>query len=257
MFKHLPARPLLQRFGLLTGILFFLAMADAFVSSHLDDSHTLRALPGTRHPISGTLTLTVRALSDLNYRSSPQGLTLSFAELQGRMWRGVVQVAPCAAPGTYLLQVFGGPRPAEGESAAHRILVFETRAELNASYPSICRKTLGLAPWWIMAVTLPLLIVALGLSYYTSSLREVFLEQQGIFAILKLARRKDHWELGFGRQNFRAGDRLRLLNAELEPAGEVQIHAIQDGLAIARLELSAVITPDYLVQRIGSLSTPD
>lgn len=248
-------RPFLRRWihrcGMLIGVLFLVFVADAFVSGHMTDSRTIRALPGTRHAVNGTLEVSVASVADLGYQADSTDLSLTLIELRGRIWRGDLRVAGSAQQGSYRLQVVDRRRPSAPAATALNVRVFETTAALNASYPSLCRKVLGISAWWGVAATLPALVGLLLFSYLHSARREFLLEQQGIFSIVKLARQKECWEAGIafhGEQPFFAGDRLRLLDTRLAPVGEVRIHAIKGGLAIAVLDLSVDIAPGYYVQ---------
>ena len=77
----------------------------------------------------------------------------------------------------------------------YRVTVFSSPAALNASYPSLIRRLLGISPWWITAATAPLLATCLVLSIYLVDEREQMLAAEGLAPIVKLARLKDHWEL--------------------------------------------------------------
>ncbi|MBI5062321.1 MAG: hypothetical protein HZB87_02295 [Desulfatitalea sp.] len=220
MIARLPSPRCIRRFGVIAGVLFLLSVADTFVSGHLDDPRIIRALPGSHHAVNGTLTTTVSSLDELSYRADNKELSLAFMELRGRIWRGELQVNDTISPGSYGLQVFDSRQPAAEIPAANHVLVFDSKAALNASYPSICRKTIGIPPWWLVIATLPLLAGALLLSYLHSAQQEALLERQGIFPIMKLSRSKDRWEIGIGvhgEQKIFAGDLLRLLNRRLEP----------------------------------------
>ncbi|MBI5551382.1 MAG: hypothetical protein HY911_07725 [Desulfobacterales bacterium] len=218
----------------------------------MDDPQTVRALPGSRHAVNGTLTTTVSSLNELSYRSANKGLRLLFIDLRGRIWRGELHVGDSVSPGSYELQVFDSRQPGVEMPVAHHVLVFDSASALNASYPSICRKAIGIPPWWLVIASLLPLIGALLLSYLHSARNEALLERQGIFPILKLSRLKDRWEVGIGvhgEQKIFAGDLLRLLNARLEPVGELRIISVRDAMAHAAIELSADIAPGYFVQK--------
>ncbi len=242
----------IRRFGVIAGVLFLFSVADTFVSGHLDDPRIIRALPGSRHAVNGTLTASVSSKEELRYRAGSKGLHLAFVDLRGRIWRGELQADDTIDPGDYDLQVLDVRQQAVEKPGAHRVLVFDSKAALNASYPSICRKTIGIPPWWLVIGTLPLLAGALLLSYLHSVNNEALLERQGIFPIMKLSRLKDRWEVGIGvhgEQKIFAGDLLRLLNRSLEPVGELRIHSVRDEMALAVLDLSAEIAPGYFVQK--------
>ncbi len=259
MLQRLPPRRSVHRFGLIIGTLFLLSVLDTFVSGHLEDPRTIRALPDTRHAVNGTLDVTVDGISQLTYRGDVPGIVLTFLDLRGRIWRGELRVALPVQSGDYRIRILNRQQPSVDAAPALRVLVFETPGALNASYPSICRKVLGISPWWVVVITFPPLVCALLLAYLHSSQRESDLERQGIYPIVKLARRKDHWEVGIGlhgEQKLFAGDLLRLLNTQLEPVGELRIRSVKGGLASAELDLSVEIAPAYYVQKSYGPSFP-
>jgi hypothetical protein len=252
MFERLSSPRWVRRCGVIAGVLFLLSVADTFVSGHLDDPRIIRALPGTRQAVNGTLTTTVASLDALFYRSENQGLSLVFIDLRGRIWRGELRVQDTVSPGSYELLVSDRQQQPVEAPGAHRVLVFESKAALDAGYPSVCRKLLGIPPWWGVIATLPLLAGALLLSYLHSVRQEALLERQGIFPIMKLSRLKDRWEIGIGvhgEQKISAGDLLRLLDARLEPVGELRVHSVRGAVANAFLDLSEKIAPGYFVQK--------
>ncbi len=255
MIAHLPSQRFVRRCGIIAGVLFLLSVADTFVSGHLDDPRAIRALPGSRHAVNGTLTATVSSKDELRYRAASKGLRLAFIDLRGRIWRGELQVDDTINPGDYDLQVLDVRQQAVEKPGAHRVLVFDSKAALNASYPSICRKTIGIPPWWLVIASLPLLAGALLLSYLHSVRQEAMLVRQGIYPIMKLSKLKDCWEIGIGvhgEQKIFAGDLLRLLNRSLEPVGELRIHSVRDEMAHAVLDLTADIAPGYFVHKSAS-----
>ena len=74
-------------------------------------------------------------------------------------------------------------------------MVFSSKVAMNASYPSLVRRFFGFPSWWITAATGPLLVACLALTFYLAGDGERQYDQAGLAPIVKLARRKDHWEL--------------------------------------------------------------
>jgi hypothetical protein len=251
---RLPSQQWIRRWGIFAGLLFVLSVADTFISGHLDDAKLIRALPGSRHAVNGTLTQTISSLDELRYQADNAGLRLAFIDLRGRIWRGELGVAETVSPGRYDFQVCDAREQAVEAPGAHRVLVFDYEAAMNASYPSICRKVFGIPPWWLVIASIPLLACALLVSYLHSSRQEALLEQKGIFPIMKLSRLKDRWEVGIpvhGEQKIFAGDMLRLLNSGLQPVGELRIQSVRGRMANAVVDLSADIAPGYFVQKLS------
>ena len=254
-----PSLRSIKRYGLITGVIFFLALADTLIASYRDDGRTIRALQGSSHAISGEVSSYATRLEDLAFIGDTRDLRLSFVEAKGRLWRGRVEVKPAAAAGRYTFQVFDGHNPATEPPPVFQVLVFHDEQALRKSHLSVSRRLLGIAPWWIIAAALPLLAAALLLSYYHTSRREALLETQGIMPIIKLSRQKTHWEIGFAAGPGRtplAGDDLALLNRELAQAGQLRVHQVQDGLVTAHAGLEEAIAPDFYVRVGKSNSRP-
>ncbi len=254
----IPSLRTIKRCGLITGVIFFLALADTLISSYRDDGRTILALPGSSHAISGDVSSYATRLEDLTYITDARALHLRFVEAKGRLWRGRVEVNPAAAVGRHTFRVFDRRNPATEPPPVFQVMVFEDEQALRKSQLSVSRRLLGIAPWWFIAACLPLLAAALLLSYYHTSRREALLETQGIMPIIKLSRQKTHWEIGFAAglgRTPRAGDKLALLNHELEQAGQLRVHQVQDGLVTAQAGLEETVAPDFYV-RVGKSNPP-
>lgn len=250
-----PLRRLISRCGAVIGVIFLVSAMDTFVSGHLDPKNMIRVVAGTRQPVSGDLNQPVRRISDMQYRLDMPGAELMVEEVKGRFWRGTLTVPPALPEGVYTFKTFGGKISDRADEAVYRITVFASISAMNASTPSLFRRTLGIAPWWISAGALPLLMVSLALSFHLTTRRESLLAKQGLAPILKLARRKDHWELAAAlaqAHRVAAGHCLEVVDRNLQPVAQLMVTRIEDGQMLGRMDLSASITPDGFV-RISKL----
>jgi hypothetical protein len=229
-------------------VVFLLVMADIFVSGYRESKLLFRALPGTSQAISGELAYPAHTLNDLSYVVPSSRLQLFFTVTQGKLWHGRLEVGPDAQPGEYALQVFVGRTAPDDTLPVYRVQVFPDQRQLNASYKSLVRHYLGLAPLWIALVASILVIAGLAASYYLSARQEQQLAGQDIVPIAKMARTKQGWEIHFAlgrRHGIRPQDTLLLLDAQFTPAGRITVDRVEAEHSTALVPLNATIAPTY------------
>lgn len=245
-----PLRRLISRCGAIIGVIFLISAMDTFVSGHLGPRNTIRVLAGTRQPVSGDLNQPVRRIFDMQYQLDMPGSELIVEEVKGRFWRGTLTVPPTLPEGVYTFKAHGGKISDPAEEAVFRIAVFASISAMNASSPSLFRRTLGIAPWWISVGALPLLMVSLALSFHLTTHRESLLTEQGLVPIIKMARCKDHWEVtaALAQNRVAAGNCLELVDRNLQPVAQLMVTRIEDGQMHGRLDLSVTVAPDGYVR---------
>ena len=218
-----PFRRLISRCGAVIGIIFVVSAMDTFVSGHLDRKNMIRVVTGSRQPVSGDLNQPVRRISDVQYQLDMPGFELTVVEVKGRFWRGMLTVPPDLPEGVYTLKASVGKGSDPSEATVYPITVFTSIGAMNASSPSLFRRTLGIAPWWISAAALPLLAVSLALSFHLTTRRENLLMDQGLAPIIKMARRKDHWELAAAparKHRVAAGNCLEVVDGNMQAVAQ-------------------------------------
>lgn len=239
---------LFSRIAPAAAIVFLCVMVDIFVSSYLESKRFFRALPGTSQAISGELADPAHSLTDLSYVVPSSRIQLFFTAAQGKLWRGRLDVGPDAQPGEYDLQVFMGRTPPNEPLTFYRLQVFSGQQELNASYKSLTRRYLGLAPLWIALAAAVLVIAGLAASFHLSSRQERQLASQDIVPIAKMARTKQGWEIHFAlgrRHGIHPRDTLLLLDARFTPAGRIIVDRVEADYSIALVPLNTAIAPTY------------
>jgi hypothetical protein len=246
-------RKLVGFIGALVSAVFLLSIVDAFVSGHLERKNTFRAFPGTNQYINGELQGPVEGIADLTYRSENPMVTVVFLQAGGRTWRGLLQVDPAAHEGETSLMVFHKHTVPDRETPRFRVLIFTNEAHYRASFPSVIWRFLGIPPWWVSVVTLPMAILSFGISYYLSGKRERGLARQSIAPITRMVRKGDQWELivALGREDgIRAGDHLLLLDGDLRRVGEVVAIQVQAQESKVTLDVSEKVSPGHFVGKI-------
>jgi hypothetical protein len=247
------SRRLVSRFGAAVGIIFLLSVIDTFVSGHLQPKNVLQVLVGTHQAVSGDLSTPVREAAEVRYFTKAPVFRLQVVEAKGRVWRGILEAPLGATPGSYDLQVFSAFESTPEKSAPLKVMIFDSEQALRASYLSITRKLLGIAPWWISISSLPLLIAALIISFRISTLQEVRLMRQGLVPIIKMARRKDHWEITAeiaglaSRSKITVGDTLDLVDPEFHKMADMVVEKVTPDIIQGRAALQSAMRPDGYV----------
>lgn len=259
MSAPLSQRRLVSRVGIAIGMLFIASVVDTFVCGHMDGKTIIRALPGTRQAISGDLNQPVREPDNVRITFADPGLEVTILQVRGRFWRGELSVPPAASEGVYHLRAFSVPESDSATEPVYRIMVFSSPAALNASYPSLIRRVLGISPWWVAAATGPLLALCLVLAYRLTDEQEQTLAAEGLAPIVKLARRKDHWEVAAivtPRCPVVPGEAVEVMDRNRQPLAPMTVTRIDGGLAFGQVDLSIPVKPDGLV-RFSSVETTD
>ncbi|WP_157067973.1 hypothetical protein [Desulfosarcina cetonica] len=252
-------RRLIARCGAIIGVLFLVSAADTFICGHLDPKDHFRALPGTRLSVSGNLYRPVRHPEDVRFHFVDPGLQLTIAEVKGSFWRGEVTVPPKAAEGVYRLSAHSGADTDPAHIPIYRITVFSSPRAMNASYPSLIRRILGFPAWWLAAASGPLLVVCLTLSFYLANDRERQFSKQGLSPIVKLARRKDHWELAAALIPTVAttpGAVVEVTDRDRRPITRMTVERIEKGMAFGQVDATLPLVPDGYV-RFSPPSSPE
>lgn len=239
---------LFSRLAPVAAVLFLLSIADIFLSGYLEPKHLYRGLPGSEQAISGELADPVHSLTDLSYVTSTPRVRLLFDETRGKLWRGRLQIDPQTPAGEYRLRVFAGKNPPGDDLLIYRIQVHSDKAHLNASYLSMSRRYLGMAPIWPVLFAFLLVICGLAASYLLSSLQEQKLASQDIVPIAKMARTKQGWEIHFAlglRQGVHPRDTLLLLDSRFVPAGRIIVERVEAEHSCALVPFTKTIAPNY------------
>ena len=241
----------------IAAVVFVLAIADIFVSGHLESKSLFRTLPGMSLPVSGELASPAFNTRNLSFTVPSSHILLLFTATQGKLWRGRLDVDSKAGPGEYELQVFAGRNPPDDGLQRYRVRVFANRQELNASYKSVTRRFLGIAPLWIAMAAFFIVAPGLAGSFYLSHRQERQLARQDIVPIAKMARTKSGWEIHFAlgrRQGIRPQDALLLLDSDLVPVGRITVDRVETNHSCALVPFNVTIAPTYWLAKAQDMS---
>ncbi len=236
--------------GGLLGVVFLFSALDMIVSGFLTPKNRFSLVSGTSQWINGEMPSPIKELGALHYRVNAPHLRLVFKQIQGRLWRAVLEAMPEAPAGEYTLEVLAQGIAAPGELPKYQVRIYASQAALRQSYPSIIRRTLGWPPLYLLLASLPMVIGALAVSYYLSGRIESQLFQIGIAPIAKMARTKEGWEIHFplsGLTGIGNEEPLQLLTPDFRPIGPISLAKIQDAYGIAIAPATAAITPAHWI----------
>jgi len=244
---------IISRVGAVLGILFLVSVLDTVFAGYMEPNELCRIFPGKTEFVSGKISADrIPALKDLTFVADSPLISVDYVEGRGRMWRGKVHVAPSVQAGTYHFKtLLRWQKPSEEESQ-YTVMVFRDEAAYRDSLHSIFRKYLGFPPWSITAVTFPLLVVCLLLSFKLSSQREARLNQKGLATVFKVTRRKEGCEVNFGfgeKDGIQVGDSLMVVDKSRQPIGRVQVTKVGADYATAEVDLDLKVRPDCLVDK--------
>lgn len=253
----------LNHIALATFFLLFLAIVDS-CQGVMDSSMTIRVLSGGSAHLNGSLDSTLPDLERLHnvgqsqaeldahlaYESENPLLYLRFLELKGRMWRAELMVPANAGQGDFQLVVHQKDVPTTPATPRFTIRVFSNASAMKADAPTFSERHLGVRPLWLVIGLIPLGLLMLWLVYRQNDREERLLLQQGVGAIFKMAKHKDHWEVVFGlgsNHGVRAGQELLLLDRQLQIRGSIVAEQVNTDTSASTVPLDSAIRPDYLV----------
>lgn len=242
----------LGHIGALLGILFLLSIMDTVVAGYLEPDQLYRAFPGQTLFVAGKLEEPIPAMGDLACTADSPLLKVAFVNSRGRMWRGKLSIPRNMEPGTYRFQVHFKWEAPPAAAPISTLLVFREEAAYRASFYSVFERYLGIRPWWITLSVLPLVLIALGGSFWLTSKQEALLNRKGFASIFKVTRHKETSEVSFGfggRDGMQVGDWVLLWNKDCRQVGEARVTRVLEQCSIAEVDRGVAVRPDFLVSR--------
>jgi hypothetical protein len=246
------------RIGSLFCLVAFLALLDGFVAHIREPLNEFKVLPGDAVHINGPAPEEVQELTGLAYESSTPHLHLTFEALHrgywlgGWTWRGLLTVAPETAPGRHRLTVSPRDNNAVHPPQEFTIVVFPDLASYHQSSLSLIRQHFDLSPWQVLAVFLPLTVLAFALVYHFSRRQEVLLAEKGQAEIYKVDIGEGFYEVVFGlgtRHGVHPGARLTVFNEYQQNIGTLEVIKASETDAIGVASVVQAIRPGYTVSR--------
>jgi hypothetical protein len=259
-----------QKAAMALSVLTLLGVADGLARSIREPAQTFRVVAGSETLASGTLDITldadgVKAHSEvarsgdakrlnnyLKYTASSPEIQIEFIELRGTLWRAIVRAPRSLPAGVVSFVVYARVQPPTDKTPRYSLRVFDSVEGQQADLPSFSLRYLGIEPWWVVMIGLPLAAFFGFLVFRATGEEEDALIARGIGPIYRLARRKEGWEILFGlgaKQGLQPGEELVLLTPEGHVAGTFRADQIGPNSTRATLDLGTDIRPDYYVAR--------
>jgi hypothetical protein len=237
------------------GFLFMMSLLDGFVSGYLEPKGICRVFSGHAEVMSGTLPLRITDVSALAFMSQSPLITVEFIEVEGNMWRGMVQAADRLEQGEYPLKVYLKEQTPEEKGSAYRVLVFQDESAYRSSFYSVFRKYLGISPWWATAATLPMLLLSFAFSFRLSVREEALLNAAGLASIFKVTRKDNTCNISFGlgrEDGISTGDLILILDRNRQVIGDGRVKSTADKHATAAVDPCLKVEPNFLVEIPGT-----
>ncbi|MEE4607515.1 MAG: hypothetical protein V2L15_01395 [Desulfobacteraceae bacterium] len=250
---------------------FALAMVDILIDGLLDRGQVFKVVAGGSELISGKLMGDMRpytppnaVLSNriddpgrldriLSYEPRDPAFTLKFLELKGRMWRAELAADTGAAAGDYRMRVFPCADPPTPDAPYLKVRIFADPEALRTSQASFFRRHLGVAPWAVTGVLVPVVAWLIYLTFKAAEGSISALQARGLGPIYKMAYRKTGWEILFGLgsdHGLRNGDVLQLLDARQLPVGcEIVAFHVGPQSGEAVVDPAVKLGPGFMVHR--------
>ncbi len=191
----------------------------------------------------------------LDYDPRYPGLKLRFLSIEGRLWRGELEAHPDVQEGDYPIRIFRAGEKPDDTAARFHLRVFSDEKSYRNSFWSLSKRLVGLEPWWIALMLLPVSLFCLYRVMRHTTEVDAALMAEGIAPIYKLARQKTHWEVLFGLgsvHGVQKGDRLTILGPDRKTLGAIEAEEVGPESSTGHLSLDAEITPDCRIRKSGN-----
>lgn len=250
-------RKTLGGLGAIFCVLVFLSIVDSLMIQLLKEHFTIHMLPGEKTKVNGPMPERIKEISELTSVSESESLVVDIERvhtgywLGGNLWNGQVHAQEEITPGSYKFMV--KPHEFEEDEAfpiftAH---IHAGIAQFREQSPSLAYKYLGIKPWWIGFVSLPLAILCFFKVLKLSRIREELLLKQGKAEIVRVKKSGDKREIAFGvgqSNGVDAGSTLTLLNEEGQPMGTFKVAKAWENSGIAIVTESCPVKPGWMVR---------
>lgn len=230
-----------QRVGVLAGLILAACLLDGLVAVVRTPKTEIRLYPGMKIPVAGKTEAAIPERRWLTYETTAPGLSLTFLEAKGRLWRAELAVEPTAPEGVYALRVFlHGEKPEDAaQNPRYTIRLLADRQAFQRTERSFVMRFFGISPWVGAASAVPLLVFCLYLSYKASDKLDEALRRQGMAPVYRALRKDKTVTLFFGlgrTDGLAPGDSVRIVDEDGRVLGVARVETVSLNDAQARLE---------------------
>jgi hypothetical protein len=251
-------RDLASKIAAVFCVIALLALVDGLLRHFREPFNLIKVLPGTSVQIDGELTDEAHRLEDLTFTTTSDQLKVTFEAIHpgyflgGDMWRGQLMVGPGVSPGEYRLSVIPKYTASPRKAPAFRIRVFPDALSLQQSSTSLLRRRLGISPFGVAAICLPVILLAFGAVYMLSGKRETLLAAAGQAEVYRVIRTETGCEIRFAlgvAQGIVPGTQVIIYNEAGRQVGIGNVEVSNRTDAAAQVTTSQEIKVGYLVSR--------
>ncbi|MEJ5366575.1 MAG: hypothetical protein WHS86_15885 [Desulfosoma sp.] len=251
---HTPTGSWIQRVGVLAGLILAACLMDGLAAVVRTPKTEIRLYPGMKTPVAGKTEAAIPERRWLTYETTAPGLSVTFLEAKGRLWRAELAVEPTAPEGTYTFRVFlHGEKPEDAaQNPLYTIRLLADRQAFQASERSFVLRYLGLSPWVGAAAAMPFLVFCLYLSYKASDRLDEALRRQGMAPVYRTVRKDKTTTLFFGlgsADGVSPGDSVTIVAEDGRPLGVARVETVSQNDAQARLDDADRLPPVVYVSR--------
>lgn len=192
----------------------------------------------------------------LTYEPKSPYYKLTFVEINGRLWRGLLETDAAAPEKEYIMVVHPKGASTNQKTPQYKILLFQDYQNYLKSFGSITKRFTGVDPWWVAIGSLPIAILILLYIYRRTEQEDTILQSLGIGPIYKLAKHNDSWEILFGlgsKHGVKEGDHLILIDSQKKPVREIIVDKVGDDTSHASVKIDTVISHDYFIAKQSSI----
>ena len=247
------------RAGAVLCLLIAVGILDALIAQVRSSPYVLNALPGQTVSINGPMPERIKDKSELTYQSSTEDLDVEIRRIQtgywlgGNIWTGVVRLSEDIAPSRHQFII----RPHDVESGEtfpiFDLTVHGDQESLQASAHSLIKRYLGVPPWLVSLISLPLAVGAFVMVFRFSRQREALLLKEGKGEVVRVKKVEGQVEIAFSLgtdQGFEKGTRVLLHDAEGSPMASVEVVKAWSTASIALADASCPAWPGQLISKM-------
>lgn len=251
-------RTMIGRVGMVLGIILLLALIDVVIAKHSTSFNIIHAMPGATVEVTGPLAEKIDNVQELAFESNTAELTMSFeAAFLGtwfgdQMWRGQLTLNPHLPPGKYTFVVNLKKPMTSKPPLVFRVNVYPDPLSLQQSSPSFIRRHLGVSPWHLVAIALPLLVLSGAIIFLISRQIEAQMARNGQAEVYRVRKVESGYEISFAlgsKQDIQPGASLILYGENGQPLANVEVQEVSPDDAVGLVQTGGDIKPGFIVSK--------
>jgi hypothetical protein len=252
-------RRMAGRLGAALCLVIALGVLDALIAHVRTSPYSIDAVPGESININGPMPERIKSREELTYQSSSDDLSVEIVRIQtgywlgGNIWTGVVHLGQDISPQSHQFMV--RPREVKQDETfpVFELTVHEDHASLRASAKSLIRRVVGLQPWLLSLLILPLAALTFYSVYRLSMQRSALLMAQGKGEVLRVKKVDNQVEIALSmgeRQGVGKGTRIVLYDREGQPLASIEVVKSFSSVSIALAPMECPAWPGQLMSKI-------